>query len=363
MRRKIAAGSVYARGQIFWLKYYVPGRKQPVRESAETTDKKEAERLLRQRMAKAYRGAEYSEKTERVVVNQLFDLILEDYRLLNRATTYDIEMRINKHLRPYFGNSRAGDVTSASIRKYTTDRVAVAQPATVNKELSYLRRAFRLGLQNEPPLVERVPYIRMLRVDNAREGIIEHETYRAIRDSLPSYARIAFVISYHTGSRKGEIGKIRLDKIDLKRSRIDLPGRTTKNGKPRYLPIYGDMAAELSMAISLADPGCPFLVQKDGARVEDWEKSWATACSLAGADDALFHDLRRTALTNMIEAGFSEKEAMEISGHLTRAVFDRYHIVSERRLKQLSERMEAHMREKDAALGTIIGHRDYERKQ
>ena len=123
------------------------------------------------------------------------------------------------------------------------------------------------------------------------------------------------------------------------------------------------MAAELSMAISLADPGCPFLVQRDGARVEDWEKSWATACSLAGADDALFHDLRRTALTNMIEAGFSEKEAMEISGHLTRAVFDRYHIVSERRLKQLSERMEAHMREKDAALGTILGHRDYERKQ
>jgi hypothetical protein len=40
----------------------------------------------------------------------------------------------------------------------------------------------------------------------------------------------------------------------------------------------------------------------------------------------------------MIEAGFSEKEAMEISGHKTRAVFDRYHIVSERRLNQLGER-------------------------
>jgi len=53
MRRKIAAGSVYARGRIFWLKYYVPGRKQPVRESAETSDKKEAERLLRQRMRTA----------------------------------------------------------------------------------------------------------------------------------------------------------------------------------------------------------------------------------------------------------------------------------------------------------------------
>ncbi len=49
----------------------------------------------------------------------------------------------------------------------------------------------------------------------------------------------------------------------------------------------------------------------------------------------------------MIEAGFSEKEAMEISGHKTRAVFDRYYIVSERRLNQLGERMENHVRQKN----------------
>lgn len=49
----------------------------------------------------------------------------------------------------------------------------------------------------------------------------------------------------------------------------------------------------------------------------------------------------------MIEAGFSEKEAMEISGHKTRSVFDRYHIVCDRRLRQLGERLEAHMRRKD----------------
>jgi len=69
--------------------------------------------------------------------------------------------------------------------------------------------------------------------------------YRAIRDSLPLYARVALVISYHTGARKVEIGAIRLDKIDLAAKRIQLPGRTTKNGKPRYLPIYGDMGPEL----------------------------------------------------------------------------------------------------------------------
>jgi hypothetical protein len=61
----------------------------------------------------------------------------------------------------------------------------------------------------------------------------------------------------------------------------------------------------------------------------------------------LFHDSRRTAITNMIEAGLSEKEAMEISGHRTRAVFDRYHIVSERQMKLSAEKLEAHLTGKE----------------
>jgi integrase len=114
----------------------------------------------------------------------------------------------------------------------------------------------------------------MLPVDNARSGIVTHEQYRAIRDSLPPYARIALVISYHTGARKGEIQKVRLDKIDFKAGRIELVGKTTKNRTARYLPIYGDMTAEISMSMALADPDCPFLVQAKGERVNDWEKSW-----------------------------------------------------------------------------------------
>jgi hypothetical protein len=69
-----------------------------------------------------------------------------------------------------------------------------------------------------------------------------------------------------------------------------------------------------------------------------------------GIPKAVYHDLRRTALTNMIEARFSEKEAIEISGHNTRAVFDRYHIVSSRRLRELGKKMEAHLAALDSSV-------------
>ena len=359
MRRKIPTGSVYQssyRGRdgkrhkstTWFLKYYVNGK--PLRESTGTENRNEAIRILRQKMAKSARYSEYSEQLERVLVDQLLDLVIEDYRFNQRSTTYDAGLRVDKHLRPFFAQKKAVEVTSPIIKKYTSARSKEAESATVNKELAYLRRAFRLGLQHEPSLVEKVPYIRMLPVDNARTGMVDHEQYRALRDSLPSYARIALVVAYHTGARKGEIQKIRLDKIDFRANRIELPGKTTKNRAARFLPIYGDMQAELDMAISIADGNCAFLVQDKGRRIADWEKSWKTACAVAKIDNALFHDLRRTALTNMIETGFSEKEAMEISGHKTRYVFDRYHIVSQRRLKQLGERMETHMRHKDEEL-------------
>lgn len=172
---------------------------------------------------------------------------------------------------------------------------------------------------------------------------MEHNVYRHVRDLLPPYARIALVVGYRTGARKGEIRGIRVNDVDFAAGRIAVRKKATvQKGGMRYLPIYGDMAAELSMAVSLAQAAkCQYIVQDDGKQVFDFEKAWKTACRLARAPQALFHDLRRTALTNMIGAGFSEKEAMEISGHKTRAVFDRYHIVSTKRIKELSRKMES----------------------
>ena len=93
--------------------------------------------------------------------------------------------------------------------------------------------------------------------------------------------------SYHKKGRDPKYS-IRKDKVDLKAKRISLPGRTTQNGKPRYLPIYGDVTAELDMWLAnIKNSDCPIPIQDQGQAVLDFEKALATACKAAGIPGTL----------------------------------------------------------------------------
>jgi hypothetical protein len=75
--------------------------------------------------------------------------------------------------------------------------------------------------------------------------------------------------------------------------------------------------------------------------MKSFYESWGEAVKDAGFPDLLFHDLRRSAVRNMVEKiGMSEKRAMEISGHKTRSCFEPYHIVSLADIQETGQKMD-----------------------
>jgi integrase len=69
-------------------------------------------------------------------------------------------------------------------------------------------------------------------------------------------------------------------------------------------------------------------------------KAWKAACIAAGCPGRIPHDMRRSAVRNLVRAGISERVAMLLTGHKTRSVFERYNITSGVDLKEAAHKLD-----------------------
>lgn len=107
----------------------------------------------------------------------------------------------------------------------------------------------------------------------------------------------------------------------------------TKNGEARTVYLDDELREIVNHQFFNRNLGCPYVFYLGADPIREFKRSWKTACHQAKLPDKLFHDLRRTAMRNMVRAGIPERVAMMISGHKTRSVFDRYNIVSDEDLR------------------------------
>ena len=117
----------------------------------------------------------------------------------------------------------------------------------------------------------------------------------------------------------------------------------SKNKDGRVLPLDADLLAVFERARAKRRLDCVQVFHSDGKPVGDFKKSWKTACKTAKLEGTLVHDLRRTAVRNLVRAGVGDGVAMKLSGHKTRSVFDRYNIVSESDLRDAADRLQTHL--------------------
>jgi len=325
---------------VWWIRYRVRG--EDVKISTHTGDYDTAFALLQRKKSEVTQGVRQDRDSERVKIASLLDILIADYQKSERATSHDAACRIESHLRPFFGHFKAADLTTDEIERYQDRRKSKdAQNATINRELALLRRAYHLVARRTPPLVQNAPFFSMLPVDNVREGFLSWDAYRALRNALPDRVKLLFIMAFHVGCRRGELLQLEWPQVDLDRLQLRLKRNTTKNRTPRTLPFYGDMEQFLRTAREARrDEGTLIFAEDDGSPLGAFRKSWLTACKAAGVGELLFHDLRRTAVRNMMDAGIPQSHAMYISGHKTDSIFRRYDIVSDDRLATASAKMQ-----------------------
>ncbi len=341
-------GRIFQRGAVFWIAYYVRGKE--FREPGGKTEK-EAAKKLKARLGEKHGDRFIGPEQERVMVTDLLDSLALD---LGRRGAKALKSHLShvKPVRQFFGLDRAVEVSTKRLEAFiaaeeTRPGKKRKSPASINRELAALRGAFNLARKQGQ--ISRVPYFPMLREDNARQGFFEKEEFEKVAAALPVAVADVASFAYFSGWRKGEILPLTWENVDRAAGEVRIA--TSKNGHGRMLPLTGALkdlierrwqareylTREKVTAIS------PHVFHESGVPVGDFRKAWASACEAAKVPGGLFHDLRRTAVRNMIRAGVPQTVAMSISGHRTVSMFNRYNITSNDDKREALIRTEAHL--------------------
>jgi integrase len=242
-----------------------------------------------------------------------------------------------------FGMRRATAITPEAIDGYIKGRIGEGdRPASINRTTQLLKQAFTFAVTKGH--LSRVPYIRHLsEKGNERKGFVEEAQFRVILESLPAYLKDFCLFAYVTGMRFGEVRSLKW--ANVKDDEIELEALDAKNGTALIIPMVGkDLAGILvrrreAQKVKQGDSTtiAALIFHHNGKPIVDIRKAWKSACKKAGVPGLLFHDLRRSAVKHLDEAGISRDVAMSISGHKSQSMYTRYNIVNTERARQALE--------------------------
>ena len=346
----------------FWYaQFYSNGRQ--VRVSTKTENKTAAQSILRKYLGEKDSGVDPVIEDRKLRYADIRQLLLDDYKTGKKKSLRE-DADGNEYVEGLppldeFAEfqtldgevKKKGVLVSEMTRAWATQFARKRMDegvgsAYINRSLACLRRMMRLA--QEEGKIRVVPKFKFLPEPAARKGFLDDTQFEKLLTALPSYLKPLAECLYSTGARVGEVRQVTWAQVDLDSGIIRLEPEQTKNAQARLLPMSSRLSAMLRELKQALEPKRHDIVFED----TNLRKSWEAACDSCGLGKVTrvegeyyttytglrIHDLRRSAVRNMVKEGTPQTVAMRISGHKTDNVFRRYAIVSDEDIREAARR-------------------------
>lgn len=331
---------LYKRDTVWWMTFSFKGNQ--VRRSAETTDRKLAEKIYAKVLTQVTEGKWFDKPLhEDKTLSDLFERYINEYTVMNKAErTIRQDRGFAKNMLEFFGDALLSEITPNRISSYKAHlRAKGLSAATINMQRGVLSHVFKKAVREWEWVKENpVEKVSRERIRNARDRWLTIEEANKLLNACVIYAtgrgnikvphywlqEIVF-FDLNTGMRMDEVLSLEWPHVDLFRKTVTVI--RSKNGEKRTIPLNQKAFELLKTKTKARDILSKYVFASEvGTKINsgNLRRSFYNALERAEITDFRFHDLRHTFATRLAQAGVDLYKIAKLLGHKDIKMTQRY---------------------------------------
>jgi len=323
--------ALYKRGDTWWISISHRGKR--IQQTTGTGDKIAAQQYHDKLKAELWRFDKLKDKPRKSWKDAVVRWFTE---MQHKRSLYDDKLHV-KWLDKCLGHLYLSEITKDILDEVANVREQEGvKPATVNRMMSFVRAVLRKAA-NEWEWIDRVPFVKMRKVENIRISWITREEAARLLETLPSHLSAMAAFSLVTGLRRSNVTGLKWQDVDLVRRHALIHPDEAKAKKAIAVPLNSDAIAVLNKQIGQHKE---YVFTYKGKRITQCAtKAWRAALKRVGIENFRWHDLRHTWASWHVQSGTSLQELQILGGWASFEMVLRYAHLSSDHLRNAAERI------------------------
>ena len=262
--------------------------------------------------------------------------VIDDYlkRIKDKLRGFRHCERYGRTWKTVFSGRTLAQILPGDVERYVAQRRQEVAPATVNRELSFLRRVYNVAIKDEKADTNPVRPEAFFRENNQRVRFLTNDEESRLRAALDPDDWALVCVAIHTGLRRSEQFHLRWEHVDFANGILTVP--RSKHGGTRRIAM-NDTVRDNPRGLPSRLKSAYVFPSATGEKPLDGgnfvRRVFVRALAAASIGGFRWHDLRHTFASRLTMAGVDLRTVQELMGHKTLAMTVRYaHLSPEHKL-------------------------------